>query len=86
MGEEVDECSGNDDSSSELLEDDEGNIVVSNDVESGRQNGSEYANAARGEDDGEEANTQRDVVISIWGVTFWFFFRCVTPYAVSMVY
>jgi hypothetical protein len=75
VGKEMDECGRDDDTSSELLEDDEDNVVVAHEAELPGQNWSEDSNGAGHEDDEEKTDAKADVVVSLGGITVHFFLR-----------
>lgn len=57
VGEEMDECGGDDDTGSKLLEDDEDDVVGANEVELPGQDGGKHTKSTGKENDEEQADS-----------------------------
>ena len=71
VGEEVDECRGDDDSGSELLGCYEDDALVGHAGEFRHEDGGKDTEGAGGEDDEEEADSEGDVVVAVDTLAGW---------------
>lgn len=72
MGEEMDECCGDDDTGSKLLGCYEDDALVGHAGEFCHEDGGKDTEGAGGEDDEEEADSEGDIVIAVYALASWF--------------
>jgi hypothetical protein len=68
VGEEMDESSRDDNTCAKLFEYDKDDVVLRDEVEPGGEDRKEYSCTTGDQDDKEQPNAQRDVVVAIWSV------------------
>lgn len=67
----MDKCSRNDDTGTELLQDNEDDVVSADEVELPGQNGSENSDTAGDEDDEKKTDSKTNIVVTIRGFAYW---------------
>jgi hypothetical protein len=64
----MDESSRDDNARAKLLENDENNVVLRDDVEPCGEYRKKNSSSTRDQNDKEQTDTQRDVVVTIWSI------------------